>query len=957
MGDKTYPLDDNYSKEQTVRVNVGSTKLISPEPVIDEIEKKCGVGSVLACVPKNDTGYEVVMRERRNVGEISGDSISIQVSGKDTAYYRVIHNDQVKVCSGCYSAEHLYRDCPEFKCFKCGQQGHISKNCSENKCKSCLRTKTDCDCLTRKRYFGEGFGQTPEGKEKHPGVVFLTIKENIKKLTPVVKKNNAELTENVNENDLASVNTSDIGPSVISSEQGTSDDVKINGEDGNGEDADDGNGNGNDDDGNGEIGDDNEGDGIGNGDEDDEDEYTDADEAMEDDVTETVDNASDNGEKTKIATDNSVKTKIATEMTDKDSEQISDGQIVTVSNISKCNLLLSTNEIVNENVSCETTVNDEKLASSLSGTKNAAREEMMVFLNIYAPNNVNEKYEFFLKCKQKISKEKYVLVAGDFNTTLSSLDKSGKTLHCNDKAVKSLCNFMQEKGLYDIWRNRNVNTKVFSRKQVVQGFLIQSRIDYFLVSLDLKSCIKNIHYKDTSFSDHSIVSMKVDFCNVEKGPELKTQLEDIETYKCKGAILRSKSQWALETDRNTAYFLKLEKYRQNKNVISEIKDRDGKIVTETNDLLDVIHDYYKHLFSCVSIDMHSVDKLLNNVNVKIDDEDVEMCDNEINIEEIEKSLKGMKKGKTPGPDGKDIADTVASVRDFMDLVEMDDIECYLLKLDQEKAFDRAGHEYLFAVLDKFGFGNKFKNLIKIFYTNIFSSVKCNGFLTPYFRLKNSVKQGCPISALLYVLLAEPLSIAIKKNCEIRGVVIPNTNVEEKVFVHADDTTLTLVDKNSVSETFRTFIEAGVCKIKDIAYECKPGFLKESYIQEIVLEKFPEVSENKMLHAVRNVLETIPDEYKVLVEANVHVSKTPVLNPMIKDGVQICSLPSTTSFYYQMLVSKLSREPKSVSRWRLMYADFDLRKVQKIINFPFLQSDCREIAFKFFHRIIFTRKAI
>ncbi|CAC5423369.1 unnamed protein product [Mytilus coruscus] len=457
MGDKTYPLDDNYSKEQTVRVNVGSTKLISPEPVIDEIEKKCGVGSVLACVPKNDTGYEVVMRERRNVGEISGDSISIQgkscsvnelisvfrivsifnmsmyvtdeeiidrfdrmgvervtdirkrkmstrsnvydgtrvfkvklpptlasipysmkftVSGKDTAYYRVIHNDQVKVCSGCYSAEHLYRDCPEFKCFKCGQQGHISKNCSENKCKSCLRTKTDCDCLTRKRYFGEGFGQTPEGKRKTPWGSVSDNKRKYQEINTSSEENNAELTENVNENDLASVNTSDIGPSVISSEQGTSDDVKkskvLMVKMGNGEDADDGNGNGNDDDGNGEIGDDNEGDGIGNGDEDDEDEYTDADEAMEDDVTETVDNASDNGEKTKIATDNSeqtkiatdngVKTKIATEITDKDSEQISDGQIVTVSNISKCNLLLSTNEIVNENVSCETTVNDEKIS-------------------------------------------------------------------------------------------------------------------------------------------------------------------------------------------------------------------------------------------------------------------------------------------------------------------------------------------------------------------------------------------------------------------------------------------------------------------------------------------------------------------------------------------------------------------------------------------------------------------
>ncbi|CAC5415425.1 unnamed protein product [Mytilus coruscus] len=346
MGDKTYPLDDNYSKEQTVRVNVGSTKLISPEPVIDEIEKKCGVGTVLACVPKNDTGYEVyfpVMWERRNVGEISGDSMSIQ----------------------------------------------------ENKCKSCLRTKPDCDCLTRKRYFGEGFGQIPEGKRKTPWGSVSDNKRKYQEINTSSEENNAELKESENENDLVSVNTSDIGPSVIGSEQGTSDDVKkskvvkvvadihtssimcddveVNGEDGNRADADDdGNGNGNDDDGNGEIGDDNEGDGIGNGDEDDEDEFTDADKDMEDDVTETIDNESDNGEKTKIATDNSdqtkiatdngVKTKIATEITDKDSEQISNGQIVTVSDISKCNLLLSTNEIMNENVSCETTFNDEKIS-------------------------------------------------------------------------------------------------------------------------------------------------------------------------------------------------------------------------------------------------------------------------------------------------------------------------------------------------------------------------------------------------------------------------------------------------------------------------------------------------------------------------------------------------------------------------------------------------------------------
>ncbi|CAC5390424.1 unnamed protein product [Mytilus coruscus] len=78
MGDKTYPLDDIFSKEQTVTVNVVNTNLIKPESVFDEIEKRCGTGSVLACIPKFGTSYEVVMQERRYVGEISGDHLSLQ---------------------------------------------------------------------------------------------------------------------------------------------------------------------------------------------------------------------------------------------------------------------------------------------------------------------------------------------------------------------------------------------------------------------------------------------------------------------------------------------------------------------------------------------------------------------------------------------------------------------------------------------------------------------------------------------------------------------------------------------------------------------------------------------------------------------------------------------------------------------------------------------------------------
>lgn len=80
---------------------------------------------------------------------------------------------------------------------------------------------------------------------------------------------------------------------------------------------------------------------------------------------------------------------------------------------------------------------------------------------------------------------------------------------------------------------------------------------------------------------------------------------------------------------------------------------------------------------------------------------------------------------------------------------MDKLDGYIVKIDQGKAFDRVSHDYLFDVLDTFGFGPLFKKWITIFYCDIFSSVKCNGFLTNYFLIKNSVRQGCPIVQILH----------------------------------------------------------------------------------------------------------------------------------------------------------------------------------------------------------------
>ena len=79
--------------------------------------------------------------------------------------------------------------------------------------------------------------------------------------------------------------------------------------------------------------------------------------------------------------------------------------------------------------------------------------------------------------------------------------------------------------------------------------------------------------------------------------EKKAELERIIKYKTKGSILRARCRWHNEGEKNTKYFLNLEKRHFNSGVISQLKTGDSSFVSTDKEILNECEHFYKNLYS------------------------------------------------------------------------------------------------------------------------------------------------------------------------------------------------------------------------------------------------------------------------------------------------------------------------------------------------------------------------
>ena len=160
------------------------------------------------------------------------------------------------------------------------------------------------------------------------------------------------------------------------------------------------------------------------------------------------------------------------------------------------------------------------------------------------------------------------------------------------------------------------------------------------------------------------------------------------------------------------------------------------------------------------------------------------------------------KDQTCGIPDRSIYENLFLLRDTIDYVQHRHLSAAIISLDQEKAFDRVNHEFLHRVLSRFNFGPYFRRWVNVVYNNITSHVINNGWLSSPFRLERGVRQGCPLSPLLYCLVVETLGQAIRRDDTIEGIQIPGSNQQQsKVSQYADDTTLILANNYSITRCF------------------------------------------------------------------------------------------------------------------------------------------------------------
>ena len=138
---------------------------------------------------------------------------------------------------------------------------------------------------------------------------------------------------------------------------------------------------------------------------------------------------------------------------------------------------------------------------------------------------------------------------------------------------------------------------------------------------------------------------------------------------------------------------------------------------------------------------------------------------------------------------------VSDIVDYYDKLNKPGI---ILSVDFSKAFDSLEWEFMFKTLKALNFGPSFIGWIQTIYNCPEACIKNNGYLSETFHLTRGIRQGCPVSSLLFILSVEMLAVNIRKCTSLKGFDFGVPQKPVKISQYADDLIAFLNNKDELS---------------------------------------------------------------------------------------------------------------------------------------------------------------
>jgi hypothetical protein len=109
----------------------------------------------------------------------------------------------------------------------------------------------------------------------------------------------------------------------------------------------------------------------------------------------------------------------------------------------------------------------------------------------------------------------------------------------------------------------------------------------------------------------------------------------------------------------------------------------------------------------------------------------------------------------------------------------------IISIDAEKAFNKIQHHFMIKALRRLGIEGNYLNIVKAIYDSPTANIILNGEKLKPFPLKSGVRQGCPLSLLLFNIVLKFLARAIRQEEEIKGIQIGKETIKISLFAEYD----------------------------------------------------------------------------------------------------------------------------------------------------------------------------